>query len=82
MTPKQIELARTAVAAKVAYWDAIRAFELSTTGGGDWEDRVDEKVTAIVEDLAICAGDTADDPEFLNDAAIVFAFNDLLEQQK
>lgn len=62
MTPNQISLARVAIIAKVAYWDALRAFEIATSDdSNNWSDRTNDQVCATVENVATCAGDTAED---------------------
>lgn len=74
MTADQIRLARAAVVAKVAYWDALRTFELDTTSDGEWADKTNDAVIEAVDNLAGCAGDTADDPEYVSDDDINTAF--------
>lgn len=68
MTPDQISLARAAVVAKVAYWDALRAFEIVTTDdSNEWNDRTNDRVHVDIEHVAACAGNTANDSECLTD---------------
>lgn len=75
MTPDQISHARAAIVAKVAYWEALREFEVVTTGRSDeWSDHINDKVCETIDQLAACAGGTADDNEYLTDAEISGAF--------
>lgn len=67
-------LARKAVAAKIVYWDALRAFKLATAKpGNDWDDDVNDAVLEEIDSLAVGA-DTPKDllPEHL-DALVVTA---------
>ena len=75
LTPNQINLARAAVVAQVAYWDALRAFEIATSDdSNEWSDRTNDQVCATVENLAVCAGSTADDFEQLTDEDLELNF--------
>ena len=78
MNATQIQLAREAVGAKVRYWDALRALETATASEGDWPDQVNDDVIEAIENLAGCAGDTADDPDVVSDEDIVETFTTLL----
>ena len=75
MTPDQISHARAAIVAKVAYWDALRQFEVMTSAASDeWDDHTNDRVIAAIEGLGSCAGDTTNDPECVSDADIETAF--------
>lgn len=54
-TPVLIALARAAVAAKMAYWDALRAFERASCDPkeGTWLDHTDRVVTEELDSLAV-----------------------------
>jgi hypothetical protein len=58
-------LARAAVAAKMAFWDAVRQFELSTIPHGqtEWSDRTSDKIHHAID--AMAAG--IDDAEQLDE---------------
>lgn len=80
MTADQISHARAAVAAKAAYWDALRQLEVMTSGRSDeWDDSVNDKATDAIANLATGAGDTAEDPECLTDADIELAFTGIFK---
>ena len=75
MTQDQISHARAAIAAKAAYWDALREFEVMTTGrSGEWTDSVNDRVCEVIDHMAVCAGNTADNCEYITDTDIEIAF--------
>ena len=74
MDATQIQLARTAVVAKAAYWDKLRAFENATASNGDWPDRVNNKVLDVVDALAVGVEIESSGSEALTDEDIVESF--------
>lgn len=52
---ERIEMARAAVVAKAAYWDALGALEKATAANGGWDDFVSNKVGDRIENLAVDA---------------------------
>lgn len=57
ITTTQADMLRAAVRAKIAYWDALRAFELEMLEigndlGGELSDRQEAALTQSVDDLA------------------------------
>jgi hypothetical protein len=52
------KLARAAIRAKLAYWDANRALEMATCkrGQDEWSDRINDSVEEAIEDA--CAACT------------------------
>lgn len=57
ITTAQADMLRTAVQAKIAYWDALRAIEIEL--GDNLSKSQDEALCTAVENLAAAAGDTA-----------------------
>lgn len=84
MTEEQRFHARNAAMAKVAYWDALRAFELSTLGSADdeWADKTHDRVETAIQNLAASAvaGDTATGYGALSPADIEAAFENVFSQ--
>ena len=82
MTLDQISHARAAIVAKVAYWDALREFEVMTSGRSDeWSSDTNDKVLVLIEDLAVCAGSTAENSEHLTDTDIEATFSFLCKDE-
>ena len=82
MTADQIGHARAAIVAKVAYWDALRQFEVMTSDDSDeWSDSINDKACEAIENLAACCGDTAEDDECVTDADIERAFEFMFREK-
>lgn len=77
MTKNQLrKLARKAVATKIAYWDAVLAFEESTASNSAddspyWDDGVETKVNEEIE--AIAVGELAQVTDDMLDALVAIA---------
>ena len=82
MTAEQIKLARAAIVARVAFWDALGAFEKATTDNGEWPDRINDAVITTIDNIAACAGETAADPEYVTDADLSLQLSTMIGQKR
>jgi hypothetical protein len=76
----QLELARAAVAAKAAYWDALRELELATIASDEdtWTDDIDTAVLQAIESAA----EGVDDPSAVPSALAQYVLDVALGKSK